>query len=440
MTAILDNPMALHTPEHFTEPSMALKAGTRQFGVVSVPELAEIVLKDTTRFGRSVFMRRLLTPALGEGLLTADGAAWRRQRRAASPAFRAKALNGLVPTFNNAGERLAARLLAQARATGAAIDVAPHMVQATFEVIAETLLHDDEGEKMDADAISEDISVFVESVARFTAKELLPLITAPLPRRLFIPNYKQGQAAIGRLRSRAEDIVKRRSMRDQSDATDLMGLLIAARDPETGDALTPAELVDNALTFIAAGHETTAVALSWTLYCLAHSPQWQERLREEAATVLGEGPVTADTLNQLSLHEQVVKEAMRLFPPAPIVPRSVKAPVSLGDHRFKQDDHVSISIYAMHRHQTLWDEPDAFDPTRFTPEAEETRSRFQFLPFGGGGRICIGQKFAIMEAVSILAQINRRVRVSLNDGHAPEPYLRITLRPRNGMPLTVQPV
>ncbi|MEM9233167.1 MAG: cytochrome P450 [Pseudomonadota bacterium] len=435
MRQILRNPMAMYSPIYFQEPMVTARVSTKQFAQIMDPALAQEVLQDQDTYGRSEYAQRFLRQALGEGLLTAEVEKWRPQRRAASPAFRAQALNSLVPTFTTAGRGMADRL---ARGAGRTVDVAPETTHATFEVIARTLLHGGEAEAYEAELFADDITLFMDTIGSLSLHDLFPIMGKLLPRALFVPGYRKGKAAVKRLRSHAEDIVKTRLAASNPDTDDLMGLLIEAQDPETGGKLSPTELVDNALTFVGAGHETTAVALSWTFYLIAHSRSLQDDLLAELTDVAGDESVTADHLSRLHLHEAVLKESMRLFPPVPIIPRSVKQRTQLGNLSLKPGDHVSIGIYPMHRHQTLWHDPDTFNPARFMEGYESHRHKYQYLPFGGGPRVCIGMRFALMEGIAMLAETLRKVRFSVPEEFIPEPHLAITMRPKGGMPLYVE--
>jgi cytochrome P450 len=231
-------------------------------------------------------------------------------------------------------------------------------------------------------------------------------------------------------------IAERRAHRAPPD--DLLGRLMGARDPETGQAMNDEQLVDNLLTFYLAGHETTAKALTWTLYLLARSPAWSAALEEEVARVTGGAEVQAAHFEQLVLTQQVIKESMRLYPPVPLMTRQAVADARLGDHPVRAGTSVVVPIYAIHRHARRWQDPDAFDPMRFAPEREARIPRYQYMPFGAGPRICIGQAFAMIEATTMLATFVARARFASLDGHEPAPVARVTLIPKGGMPLAVR--
>jgi cytochrome P450 len=234
----------------------------------------------------------------------------------------------------------------------------------------------------------------------------------------------------------ANMLVERRAMKNPPD--DLMQRLILAKDPETGQTMSDELLIDNLLTFYLAGHETTAKALAWTLYLLARAPEWEARLLEEIERVTGGGPIEARHIDQLVLTTQVVKESMRLYPPAPLISRMCVVDTDLGGHTIKAGTQVIVPIYAIQRHKKLWTDPDRFDPERFAPDREGKINRYQYMPFGAGPRICIGMAFAMMEAVAILATMLRAAKFELVPGQPePTPVARVTLVPSGGMPMKV---
>jgi cytochrome P450 len=217
----------------------------------------------------------------------------------------------------------------------------------------------------------------------------------------------------------------------------LLNLMRAAHDPETGRTMSDDELVANLLTFITAGHETTAVALTWALWLLAKDQVTQQRVFDEVKSVAADQPIDAASVEGLAFSRQVIQEAMRLFPPAPGIARISKAAVKIGDMQFSAGTRIHIPVFALHRNAGLWDNPDAFDPDRFAPELVKARRRFAFLPFGGGPRVCIGGGFAMLEAAAILATIIRAFHFDPVAGHKPKPVARVTLRPAGGMPLLI---
>lgn len=403
---------------------------------VAEPRLVKsVLLDDADCYHRARLMRIVLTPALGEGMLTADGEHWRRQRRIAAPSFRMQELQAMTPLMSAAGARAGARLAAQA---GGVVDVMPEMVRATFEVITDAVLGEDGQDLIDHAAFARDVDVYLNKAGQVDALDVLG-VTAWWPR----PWKWAAAGATRRIRAAAAAAVAARRAAG-ADGGALVDRLIRAVDPEEGGGLTDAEVVDNIVTLFGAGHETTAMALTWTLFILAQQPEWQEALRAEALAAAGPaGPdapsISAEQLDALALHEMVVKEALRLYPPAAVISREAVAPVRLGDVELTAGDQAIVATYVMHRSRALWERPDEFDPNRFAPDAPPI-DRYAYLPFGGGPRICIGMGFAMIEARAMLAEILRRVRVAPGPERVVEPVLRVTLRPKGGMPLRLEPI
>jgi len=230
-------------------------------------------------------------------------------------------------------------------------------------------------------------------------------------------------------------VESRRSI--QSSQSDLLNLLLAARDHELGRSMSDDEVVANLLTFITAGHETTAVALTWTLWLLAKDQATQQRVFEEVKAVAGDQTIDATYVEGLSFCRQVIQEAMRLFPPAPGIARISRDAMEIGGMKIPARTRIHIPVFALHRNVGLWENPNAFDPDRFAADRAKTRSRYTFLPFGAGPRICIGAGFAMIEAAVILATVVRAFRFEAVVGYRPKPVAKVTLRPTAGMPLLI---
>jgi cytochrome P450 len=392
---------------------------------ITAPALVRTVLLDERERYRKLSTLRLLGPLLGRGILTSEGAEWKWQRQAAAPVFRQQDLLRLVPSFAHA----AARLVERWRAAPGVQAIDRDMTRATFEVISSTLLP-----SADAGVAQ----VFERSMAAFQRGAGWGILYAStgMPSWLPRPGMLSSARAAAALR-RATHAVLRESRAAGAQAEDLLRRLMASRDPETGRTMDDTRLVDNLLTFYLAGHETTARALAWTLYLLARSPQWHSLLEEEIAAVTGGAPVAAEHIEQLTLVQQVLKESMRLYPPAPLIARQAIEDGELGGVPVRRGMSVVMPIYAIHRHAKRWDEPDVFDPSRFSPEREAAIERYQYLPFGAGPRICIGMAFAMIEATAMLATLLQHARFSPVEGHDPHPVARVTLLPRGGVSLRV---
>jgi cytochrome P450 len=303
------------------------------------------------------------------------------------------------------------------------------MTRVTFDVISATLLPS--ADTTVGAAIERSAGLFQKA----GAWSLLYAV-ANAPKWLPNPGRRAQRQAVRMLRSSVAAMLRERQ-EIVHERDDLMHRLMQAHDPETGAPMNEEQLIDNLLTFYLAGHDTTAKALTWTLYLLARSPEWTSLLKQEIARVTGGGAVAAEHIDKLVLTQQVIKESMRIYPPVPMMSRQAVADTALGPHAIKAGTSVVIPIYTLQRHRARWRDPDLFDPTRFAPEQEATISRYQYMPFGAGPRICIGMAFAMIEATAMLATMLQSARFGTVPGHEPLPVARVTLLPKGGMPLRV---
>lgn len=379
---------------------------------------------DATDKGESV--RRPLGAALGEGLLIAEGADWRWQRRAIAPVFRASGLARFVPAMLVAAERSRARLAA----SRGPVALNQEMMRATFEIIAETMLSGTSG--LDIDRAGASVSAYLRETHWANLASLLGL-----PNWMPLPGARRAREASRYLRGEIEALVAARRACPKAD--DLVDLLLAAEDPETGRRMSDVQVTDNLVTFMTAGHETTALALSWALELLGRHPEIARRVGLEVETVTGGGVVQAGHVERLAYTRQVLQEAMRLYPPAAMIVRRLTEPMQLGGRLFAAGTRIVVPVFALHRHEALWDAPKVFDPDRFAPEAVAARHRYAYMPFGAGPRICIGSGFAMLEAVAILAVLMRDLRFVPVDASSPKPRLEITLRPQTPIWAQVEP-
>jgi len=232
-----------------------------------------------------------------------------------------------------------------------------------------------------------------------------------------------------------QEIIERRLAAPDDDRDDLLALLLAARDEDTGEGMDPTLLRNQVLTLFVAGHETTSSALAWTWYLLSTHPQVAERLRAELTASLGDRPPTMDDLPRLDYARMVIEEAMRLYPPAWATSRNPVDDDEIDGIRIPKGTLVFLSPYLTHRHPDFWENPEGFDPERFRPEPVKARHRFAYFPFGGGPHLCIGETFAMTEAVLVLATIAQRFRLDLAAGERVEPAPLVTMRPRDGLPM-----
>lgn len=409
-------------------PILSGRTGKRWHMLMDPEGLRQVLRDKVDDYPKSMVTKLILEPAIGDSLFVAEGAEWHWQRRTATPVFTHRNVAALAPVMTAAAERASARIEA---AAGRAVDCFDEMVTATFEVISDVTFSGGEG--FDRAAVHRAIEQYIAQTARVS---LLDILGAPawVPR----PGRLMSGAALREMKRVADQAIDRRRADGPHPVPDLLDLLIAGEDPKSGRRMTTPELRDNLLTFIVAGHETTALTLAWALYLCAHDPAVQAAAREEARAVLGERAATAADIATLPLTRRIVDEALRLYPPAAFLSRTAQAQDRLCGREILPGDTVILPIYALHRHHSHWRDPDAFRPDRFAePKAVP---RFAYLPFGDGPRICIGASFALQEAVIVLATLLARFRFALVPGRLPKPVMILTLRPEGGVWLSVDPV
>ncbi len=391
------------------------------------PDHIKHVLQDNNHnYEKGVVIAKLKV-LIGEGLFTSEGDFWRRQRRLTQPAFHRQRLAGFVATMTDTVRAMLDRWDPVAH-SGAPLDVAGEMSRLTLGIVGRTLFSrnlDDAADEF-GHTLSAVLALMNDRAMRFLPSPLW--WPTPANRRL-----ARGIRALDRV---VFDIIEERR-RTGAAHEDLLDMLLRARDEDTGEGMTDRQLRDEIMTFLLAGHETTAVALSWTWYLLARHPSVAESLQAEVATALGGRTPTVEDLPRLRYARMVVEEAMRLYPPVWGFFRQALGPDTLGEHAVPKGAVLFISPYVTHRHPHLWEDPERFDPERFAPDRVRDRPRFAYLPFSGGPRLCIGNEFALMEAQLAVAMTMQRYRLRLVPGTEVEAESRVTLRPRGGMAMTV---
>jgi cytochrome P450 len=343
--------------------------------------------------------------------------------------FRPDRIAAFVPAMLAAAERR--RRLWLAQPSGAEIEVGSEMMRTTFEVILQTMLSGDGS--FDPAEFGRNMTASLRAMNWAVA---LSLLRAPG----WVPYPGKRRTARNRDEFRAEmgQIVAGRRTSGRR-ANDLVTLLLEATDAESGQAMSDLDIVDNLRTFVAAGHETTAQALTWSFYLLSLHRDSEARILREVDDVTGGRDLLPEHVERLSYTRQAIQEAMRLYPPAPLISRDATHELRLGDEPVAAGTTLLIPIYAVHRHKSLWPDPDGFDPDRFAHDAVRQRHRYSYIPFGAGPRICIGMNFALTEATAILASLVRAVRLDLPEDFTPKLKMGITLRAGEGMRMLVRP-
>lgn len=399
---------------------------TRDYYVFHQPEALKHILQENNANYRKSPNYEKMKIFLGEGLLTSEGDFWRRQRRIAQPAFHRQRLAALAERVAAAADTAVERLRGTVRRGGpASIDVASEMMRLSLDAVSTALFT---SEQTDDDAAR--IAAALAVAQHDAQARIESLIDWPL----FVPTRlnraaRRAVADLDRILFRMIESHRRASPRPD----DLLTLLLEARDADTGEGMSDRELRDEAMTLFLAGHETTAVALSWTLFLLATHPEVMARLRDELGRVLGGRAPTLADFKLLPFLAQVIDESMRLYPPAWVVERQSIGPDVVSGFRVPARAAIVLCTYAVHRNEALWPEPLRFDPERFAPERAGGRPRYAYLPFGGGPRQCIGKDFALMELMLALPRLVMAFDYRVDSSRPIEMNPQITLRAKDGI-------
>lgn len=402
-----------------------IRFGPRRVYVVSNPDLIkEILVTKQKSFVKSQDLQ-ILKDVVGEGLLTSEKKVHIQQRRMIQPSFQhahiSKYAQDMIDTTNQCLSNWE---------HGAEVVITDEMMNITLGIIAKTMF------SMEFEEGVSKIGEPMDTYMKLAVKRMRSLY--PLP--LWVPikanrTYKQSIKSLDEVISSIID--KRR--KEGSISQDLLGVLLQARDEKSGAKMTDDQLKDELMTIFLAGHETTANALSWTLYLLTQHPEKQQKLHDEIESVIGDTPVTPEHYQKLPFTQNVVSEALRMYPPAYVIGRRADEDLNVGEYHFKKGDMIMMSQYGVHRREEYFKNPEQFIPERFENNFIKTIPTFAYFPFGGGPRVCIGNHFAIMESVLVLACIAKRFKWKLaSNHHIVKPQPLITLRPKNGLRMVLE--
>jgi cytochrome P450 len=392
--------------------------------LISDPALIETVLVTNHRnFVKHRFFWRHVTTLFGQGLLTSEGAHWVQQRKLIQPAFHRDKINSYGAVMVERTEKML-----DTWRDGQTRDLHADMMRVTMEIVVRTLFGSDVADD-DAVAVGDAFNVVIEQIAiRFRRP-------FKIPNWIPIPSNVKFNRAIRELDRLMYSFIRARRATPER-GNDLLSMLIDAKD-ESGQAMSDQQLRDEIITLFLAGHETTAIAMSWTWYLLSQHPEAEEKLHEELERVLAGRVPTADDVPKLEYTNRIVLESMRLFPPAYGFGREAVEDCQIGGYRIPAGSTVHMFPWVVHRDTRWYSDPERFDPDRWKNDFARTLPTFAYMPFGGGPRRCIGNSFAMMEAVLLVASIGRRFKLTLEPGHPVEPFASITLRPKYGMRMRV---
>jgi cytochrome P450 len=428
MRIVYRNPLELWGEPSYNEPFVSISTGIGgPLLIANDPALVRHVLVDNAGNYRMARVRqKILRPILKDGLLTAEGETWKRSRKAMAPVFTPRHIAGFARRMLERSEAFAAGY-----EDGMVRDIARDMTMLTYDILAETLFS---GEIAgDPGDFAHQVDHLFETMGRV---DPLDLIGAPdwLPRITRL----RGRKALAFFRALVAETMRMRKeklARDpEGSPNDFLTLLLKAEGP---DGLSADEIEDNIITFIGAGHETTARALGWTLYCLSRAPWERDRVEAEIDAVVAETPDPYQWLGQMPFTRAAFEEAMRLYPPAAAISREAIRAERWRDLDIAAGTQVQIMPWTIHRHRKLWQDPDAFIPARFHPEKRDKIDRFQYLPFGAGPRVCIGAAFAMQEAMIALGVLMSRFRFDALPETDPWPVQKLTTQPQGGLPMRV---
>jgi cytochrome P450 len=424
---VRENTVATYPPEAFDEDIIAGRLLWRRRFIINEPSgIRHVLLDNAANYRKSELTRRLLEPGLGRGLLTSEGETWRRHRRVMAPAFDRRSMEGYASIITG----VTSELLAQwdALPNSSEVDVGAAMMHTTLHIISRAMF------SANSDDIVDVVEQGVERYQATVRPGLLDLLGLPAWFTKVFSYRRRSAGAFDQFDKAVDQLINDRAGEPNEQPKDLLARLVAARDAETNGGMTAKEVRDEVVTIFMAGHETTAQALTWTWYLLSLHPSVEANLHEELTTVLNGQTPRYEDIASLRYTRMVIEESMRLYPPAHTMAREPIAPDYVLGHRIPVGAIVLISPWLLHRKASLWDQPHRFNPDRFAIEP----ARFTYIPFGAGQRICIGAAFAMTEAILILAMIAQRYRLRLKADHPIEPQGLITLRPRYGLPMTLE--
>ncbi len=394
--------------------------------LVSEPDvIRELLVKQTQKLHRDPITTQIFGRLIGQGVFIAEGEAWQRQRKLIQPVFHAAHIDDFATIFADY-----TRAMCRGWPVNTTQQLDQEMMAVALRIICKTMFGTDVAEQ------SARIGALMQIAMREAEAQLR--FGLPLPNWLPTPGLRRQKRAIAAIKAILLEIIHEHQHRlaQGDDPADLLSMLLSARD-EAGKPLSEAQVLDECLTIFVAGHETTAVALTWAWYLLLTHPPVLDKVTAEVDAAVGKAPITYTTLSQMPYLTQVVKEVLRFYPPAPGFGRTPTEAFTVNGHTFKPGDTMIISIYTLHHQADFYPDPEVFRPERFAADAEQPH-RYAYIPFGAGPRTCVGNAFAMLEMQVVLATMVQSLRLSLAPDQEIVPETLVTLRPRDGVRVRVE--
>lgn len=408
-----------------------LTIGPKSVYLVSDPRWFQHILRDNVRnYRKSRFLYNSAKMMMGDGLVTSEGDYWLRQRRMIQPQFHRQRLSTFATMMTQAVNDITALWDESAKGQTPEVELGARMAQLTVEIVSRTLFGT-------ATLTPEKIAQLGQDMRAAANYIALRGYMAFIPQSFPMPGHNRFQRAMEQLTQAVNTIIEV-GEKNPDSGDNLINMLLHAVDEETGERMTPKQIFDEVMTAFSAGFETTATALTWLWYLLAQNPTVEQNLREEINRVLGDRVPTFEDLPKLVYCRQVLQESLRFYTPSPLVPRTTLAEDNFQGYRIPADSIFLVYFYGLHHNPAYWNAPETFDPERFTPQQIEARDRFAYLPFSAGPRQCIGNEFAMMEGVLVMAMLLQRYRITLSEGQKIVPNLSATLKPSPGIKATME--